>query len=151
MLWARRRGFFKREYEISSDGTAATSLLGGRQESCEFSLSGTNFIIERDGRKRFLLYGPDGRLATAERQTGREWAVRAATGNLTLVKPSFWRSGWEIHQRGSSQGEIWTEGAFKATYHADIPADVPPPIAVFAFYVVLVIFERAAAAAAAGG
>lgn len=151
MWWARRRGIFRREYEISSDGMADMSLFGGPQESCEFSLSGANFAIERDGRKRFLLYGPDGRLATAERQTGREWAVRAATGNLTLVKPSIWRSGWEVHQRGSSQGEIWTEGAFRATYHADIPADVPQPVAVFAFYVVLVIIERAKAAAAAGG
>lgn len=95
MWWARRRGIFRREYEISSDGMADMSLFGGPQESCEFSLSGANFAIERDGRKRFLLYGPDGRLATAERQTGREWAVRAATGNLTLVKPSIWRSGWE--------------------------------------------------------
>jgi hypothetical protein len=151
MLRARRRGFFKRVYEISSDGAAATSLQGGRREGCEFSLSGTYFRIERDGRKRFLLHGPDGRLATAERQTGREWAVRAATGNLTLVKPSIWRSGWEVQQRGSRKGEIRSDGAFKSTYSAGIPADVPQPVAVFAFYVVLVIFERAAAAAAAGG
>jgi hypothetical protein len=142
---------FKREYEITSDGEAVTSLLGGRRESCEFSLDGTGFRIERDGGKRFLLHGPDGRLATAERQTGREWAVRASTGNLKLVKPSFWRSGWEVRQRGSGKGGIRHDGAFKKTYTADLPADVPPPVAVFALYVVLVIFERAAAAAASGG
>jgi hypothetical protein len=65
MLRARRRGVFKRD-----------------------SLSGTGYRIERDGRKRFVLHGPDGQVAIAERQTGREWTVRAATGNLTLVKPS---------------------------------------------------------------
>jgi hypothetical protein len=42
MLRARRRGLFKREYEIYSAG----------------------------------------------QQTGREWTVRTATGDLTLVKPS---------------------------------------------------------------
>jgi hypothetical protein len=151
MLRARRRGIFKREYEITSDGGAATSLLGGRRESCEFSLSGTDFRIERDGRKRFLLHGPDGRIATAERQTGREWTVRADSGNLKLMKPSIWRSRWEVQQRGSRKGEIRQDGAFKQTYTAGIPADVPLPVAVFTLYVVLVIFERAAAAAASGG
>ncbi|HEX6354846.1 hypothetical protein [Actinophytocola sp.] len=150
MLRARRRGMFKRQYEITSADEALTSLIGGRRESCEFSLSDTDFRIERDGRKRFLLHSPDGRVATAERQTGREWAIKATTGNLKLVKPSIWRSGWEVRQRGTRKGEIRHDGAFKRTYTADMPADVPPPVAVFALYVVLVIFERAAAAAAGG-
>ena len=125
MLRARRRGFFKRVYEISSDGAAATSLQGGRREGCEFSLSGTGFRIERDGRKRFLLLGPDGRLATAERQTGREWAVRAATGNLTLVKPSIWRSGWEVQQRGSRKGEIRSRRRVQVHVHRGHPGRRP--------------------------
>lgn len=150
MLRARRRGMFRREYEISSAGEVVTSLLGGRRESCEFSLSGTDFRIERDGRRRFLLHGPDGRVATAERRTGREWAIQAATGNLKLVKPSIWRSGWEVRQRGASKGEIRHDGPFKSTYTADVPDDVPSQVAVFALYVILVIFERAAAAAAGG-
>jgi hypothetical protein len=149
MLRARRRGFFKREYEVSTDAQEVTTLTGGRRESCVFSLSGTEYRIERDGRKRFLLHGPDGRMATADRETGREWSVRAATGNLKLVKPSMWRSGWEVQQRGTSKGGIRHDGAFKSTYTADVPADVPLLVAVFAFYVVLVIFERAANAAAA--
>lgn len=150
MLRARRRGFVKREYDLSSADEMITSLAGGRRESCVFSLSGTEYRIERDGRKRFLLHGPEGQLATASRQTGREWAVRASTGNLKLVKPSIWRSGWEVQQRGSSKGGIRQDGAFKRTFTADMPADVPLPVAVFAFYVVLVLLERAAAAAAAG-
>jgi hypothetical protein len=150
MLRARRRGFFKREYDLSSADEMITSLTGGRRESCVFSLSGTEYRIERDSRKRFLLHGPDGRLATAERETGREWSIRADTGNLKLVKPSMWRSGWEVQQRGASKGDIRQEGAFKQTFTADVPADVPLPVAVFAFYVILVLFERSAAAASAG-
>lgn len=149
ILRARRRGIVKREYEVSTSAETITSLVGGRRESCEFSLSGEDFRIERDGRGRFLLFGPDGRVATAERQTGREWAVQAASGNLKLVKPSIWRSGWEVRQRGSRKGEIRHDGAFTRTYTAEMPGDVPSPVAVFALYVVLVIFERAAASAAA--
>lgn len=150
MLRARRRGFFKREYEIHSAGQLVTELTGGRREGCEFSLSGTGYRAERDGRKRFVLSGPDGQLATAERQTGREWTVRTATGDLTLVKPSVWRSGWEV-RRGGATGSIRHEGAFTRTYSADVPEDVPLPVAVFALYVILVIFEHQAAAAAAAG
>jgi len=149
MLRARRRGLFRREYEVFADDAPVTVLAGARQEGCEFSLGGAGFQVERDGRKRFLLYGPEGQLAAAERVTGREWTVRTPDGNLTLEKPSFWRSGWEIH--GTSTGEIRHEGAFARTYTADVPPDVPLPVAVFVLYVVLVIFERQARAAAAAG
>jgi len=149
MLRARRRGLFRREYEVFADGAPVAVLAGRRREGCEFTLSGKGFRIERDGRKRFLLHGPDGQVAVAERRTGREWTIRTASGELTLAKPSMWRSGWEI--RGTTTGEIRHEGAFKRTCTADVPPDVPLPVAVFVFYVVLVIFERQAAAAAAAG
>jgi hypothetical protein len=149
MLRARRRGFFRREYEVSMDGGPVTSLSCGRRESCEFSLEGKGYRIERADRKRFRLVGSGGQVAVAERQTGRQWTIQAATGNLTIAKPSVWRSGWEIQQGGSARGEIRHDGAFTRTYSASVPADVPLPIAVFAFYVVLVIFERQANAAAA--
>lgn len=150
MLRARRRGLFLRNYEIFSEGEQVTSLEGGRRESAEFSLAGTEYRIEREDRRRFRLVGPEGRVAQAERQTGREWTVRARTGNLTLAKPSIWRSSWDIRQRGTTKGEIRHDGAFKRTYTAGIPADVPLAVAVFALYVVLVIFERQQAAAASG-
>jgi hypothetical protein len=151
MLRARRRGFVKRVYEVSADDEAVTELTGGRREGCVFSLHDTEYRVERVNRKNFRLLGPDGRVATAERLTGREWAVQAATGNLKLVKPSMWRSGWDIQQRGARKGEIRHAGAFKKTYTADVPPDVPLPVAVFTLYVGLVIFERAAEAAASAG
>jgi hypothetical protein len=151
MLRARRRGIFRREYEVSSDGTQVTSLTGGRRESCEFSVADKAYRVERVDRRRFRLIAADGHVATAERRSGREWVIQAATGNLTLVKPSLWRSGWEIRQRGSTRGEIRHDGAFKRTFSAGVPADVPMPVAIFALYVALAIFERQAAAAAAAG
>jgi hypothetical protein len=149
MLRARRRGIFKREYDILFDGEQVTSLVGRRRESCDFSLGGNGYRIERVDRRRFRLLGPTGQEATAERQTSREWRIHAGTGNLTLTKPSLWRSGWEIHQRGTTRGEIHHDGAFKRTFSAGVPTDVPLPVGVFTLYVVLVIFERQAAAAAA--
>jgi len=137
----------RREYEMSADGAPLAVLAGTRREGCEFTLSGTGFRIERDGRKRFLLHGPDGRVAVADRTTGREWRVQATSGDLTLAKPSLWRSDWEV--RGTTTGTIRRERWFKPVYQADVPADVPLPVGVFAFYVVLMILERQAAVAAA--
>ncbi|WP_459722829.1 hypothetical protein [Actinophytocola sp. KF-1] len=150
MLRARRRGFFRREYEITSADVAVTTLGGTRKEGCVFTLDGVEYRVERDGRRRFVLHGPDRRVATADRATGREWTVSANTGNLKLIRPSLWRSAWEIHQRGSARGTIRHEGVFGRTFVAEMPADVPHPVGVFAFYIVLVQFEHAANAAAAG-
>ena len=150
MLRARRRGFFRREYEIESDGVAVTTVGGTRREGCVFTLDGTEYRVERENRRRFVLHGPDRRVATADRATGREWTVKGMNAHMKLVRPSIWRSGWEIHQRGSARGGIAHEGVFGRTFTADVPADVPEPLGVFAFYVVLVQFERAANAAAAG-
>lgn len=141
---------FRREYEIESDGGPVTTLAGARREGCEFTLDGTVYRVERDGRKRFLLHGPGGRTATAERATGREWTVRAESGNVKLVKPSMWRSGWEVHQRGSARGTVRHVGVLSRSYVADMPSDVPMPVRVFALYVLLVHFERQNNAAAAG-
>ncbi|MGB3438781.1 MAG: hypothetical protein WBA97_08515 [Actinophytocola sp.] len=149
MLRARRHGVFRREYEIESDGGSVTTLAGARREGCGFTLAGAEYRIERDGRKRFVLHGPDGRAATADRATHREWAIRAATGDLTLVKPSIWRSAWEVHQRGSARGTIKHDGMFHRSFAADVPSDVPMPVRLFAFYVVLIDYERNANAAAA--
>lgn len=150
MLRARRRGWFRREYDIQSDRGPLTTVTGARREGCAFTLDGAEYRVERDGRKRFVLHGPDGRTATADRETGREWMVRAQSGNVKLVKPSMWRSGWEIHQRGSARGTVRHEGMFNRSFVADVPADVPTPVGVFALYVMLVHFERQNNAAAAG-
>ena len=141
---------FRREYEIESDGGPVTTVAGARREGCVFTLDGAEYRVERDGRRRFVLHGPGGRAATAERATGREWTVQAQSGNVKLVKPSLWRSGWEIHQRGSARGTIRHDGVFSRSFVADMPSDVPMPVRVFALYVLLVHFERQNNAAAAG-
>jgi hypothetical protein len=149
MLRAHKRGMFKRQWDVEGDSGPLTTITGGRKESCEFELAGAGYRVERDGSKKFTLHGPQGRVAAAERDTGREWTVRASSGNVKLVRTSMWRSRLEIRQRGSAQGVIRHDGGFKRTYTAEIPADVPSPVAVFTLYLALVLFERAAATAAA--
>lgn len=141
---------FKRSYEIAQDGRPVTELAGIRRESCEFVLGGVPYSVVRDGRKRFTLSGPDGRMADAVRDTSRRWAVTTAEGGLELVKPSFWRSGWEV-RRGGAAGAIEHEGVFTRSFTAEVPAGVSLPVQVFVLYVVLMILERQQQAAASAG
>lgn len=152
MLRASRQGFFRRGYELESDGVPVTTLDGTRREGCVFTLAGAEYRVERDTRKRFVLRGPDHDAATAERTTGREWTVTTPSGGLTLARPSRWRSVWEVRVRGEVLGTIRHEGVFRRSFVADMPSEVPAPVGVFAFYVVLVNYEREqnAAAGAAG-
>lgn len=142
---------FKRGYEVEVAGGPPIEISRARREACTFDVAGASYRIERDGRKRFVLAGPPGMGATADRETGRQWSITAQSGDAKLVRPSIWRSGWALHQRGSAQGTIRHDGAFSRWYTADLPTDLPLPVRVFAFYVVLVLFERAASAAAAAG
>lgn len=150
MLWARRQGLFSRHYDVTAENAPVTTLTRGSRESCEFTLSEAAYRIERDTRRRFELHGPEGRIAVAEQETGRRWRVSAPSGNLQLVRPSLFRTAWEVHQRGSSRGEIRGRGFWGMNVSAEVPGDVPLPVALFALYVILMIFGRQAAASAAG-
>lgn len=137
---------FKRSYEIAENGRPVTELSGFKRESCEFTVGGVAYRASRDGRKRFLLTGPNGPVADASRETRREWSIKAAEGNLKL-KPR-WRR-WEV-RRGAAVGAIRPVGVFARYFTADLPAGVSLPVQVFVLFVVLMIFERQRAAGAAG-
>lgn len=144
MLQAHRHGMFKQAYEIAEDGRPVTVLDWARREGCAFDLDGARYEITRDGRRHFVLSGQDVRLS-ADRETGRRWTI---TGGLAVVRPSFWRSHWELERDGRPSGTIRHDGGFKRTYTADLPRDLPLPVRLLVFHVVLTQYERTAAAAA---
>jgi len=151
MLQANRQGFFKHRYEITDGAGPVTELADFRRESCEFSLGGQRHRVARENRKRLVFHGPTGWLATADRESGKRWTIRSTTGHFELVRPSAWRSGWELHQHGRPLGTVSRKGK-RST--AELPTTVDLPTQLFAYYVVLIIWERessAAAGAAAGG
>ncbi len=140
---------FKRTYDVTDDGRPLTELSRYRRESCQFAVDGVTYSVSRDGRKRFVLAGPNGRVADAGRETGRLWSFTAAVGRIELIKPSMWR-GWEVRHHGAA-GPVRAGGLFAKYYTVDVPAGIPLPVQVFVLYVALVIFERQQAAAAGAG
>ncbi len=149
MLQAQRRGFFKRSYELTERGSRLTDLADIKRESCDFTVGGHSFRISRERSKRFLLDGPGGQAAVAERDGGSRWRIISPAGSFELVRPSFWRSAWELHMNGQPVGRIEHDGGFGRSSKAELPAEIPKELQVFVYYVVLMVWERAAAAAAA--
>jgi hypothetical protein len=151
MLRVSRRGLFRYQYDLTEDDRPVTQFTGFRREGCEFTLAGETLRVGRERSRRFVLDGPGGRIATADRESGRRWTITTPASRFELVRPSVWRSAWEMHHGGRAVGRIEQDrGFFVRTSHADLPADLPLPVRVFAFYVVLILWERANAAAAAG-
>lgn len=151
MLQASRRGFFKRSYQLAEDGRPVTELTGFRRESCSFTVDSQPYEVHRERRKRFTLSGPGGVVATADRAGGRQWTIGSTAGKLELVRPSLWRSHWELRRGSRSMGTVRHAGGFGRSSIADLAPDIPLPLRVFAYYVVLMVWERAAAAAANSG
>ncbi|GAB3446826.1 hypothetical protein [Actinophytocola sediminis] len=149
MLLASKYGVFKHRYELSEDDQPVTELANFRRESCEFTIDGEALRVSRERSKRFVFEGPRGRIASADRESSNRWAITTSTGKYELVRPSYWRSAWELRHGDRSVGRIEPgKGLFNRTSQADLSADLPIAVRVFAFYVVLIQWQRAAAAAA---
>lgn len=149
MLQAQKRGFFKRSYELTERGSRVADLADIKREGCEFTVGGHSYRIQRERSKRFLLNGPGGEEAVAERDGGRRWRISSSAGSFELVKPSMWRSHWELQVNGQAVGRIEHAGGFGRLSKAELPAEVPRALQVFVYYVVLMVWEREASAAAA--
>jgi len=150
MLEAQKRGFFKRSYELTERGSRVADLADIKREGCDFTVGGHSYRIRRERSKRFFLDGPGGEAAVAERDGGRRWRISSPAGSFELVKPSMWRSPWELQANGRAVGRIEHAGGFGRLSKAELPAEIPRELQVFVFYVVLMTWEREASAAAAG-
>lgn len=148
MLRATRRKVFRFGYDLTEDDGRSYDPFNPRREVCDFTAAGERLRAEREGNKRFVLTGPRGVMATADRESGRRWLIATTDGHVTLVKPSIWREGWELHDGERVLGGFRRDGVFSMNAHSDVVAEVPAALRVFAFHVVLVLWARAAAAAA---
>jgi hypothetical protein len=151
MLQSTRRGFFRHSYEISEDGRPTVTLTGTRREGCSFELDDEPYRVTRDGRKAFVLTGPWGEAARAERVGSRTWTVSSLHVPLELVRTSIWKETWEVRRFGEPVGTLSKDGAFKNTSTADLPDDLPLFLRLFVVCVVEALWERSRQAAAAGG
>jgi hypothetical protein len=147
MVQIRRIKFFSPRYAVTDSQGAMTSWQGrfGR-EGATAEIDGESYTFRRDGRKRFVLAAGQRELAVADRsgRSGRQWGVSAAGTDYQLMRPSMWRSGFELRLGGRSLGTVRRK---RRTVTCALPDDLPAVIQTFVGFVAIALWNREAAAA----
>jgi len=117
---------------ISEDGRQVTSFTHFFQTSCD--IDGVPYRLTREGRDRFWLEGPTGTIGVAHRTGRGEILVSSTPHELYLRRAARFSRRWELYEGGQVVG-----GCRSTTFsgESDLPAHLPMPLRVFAFYVVI--------------
>lgn len=152
MLHARKQGAFKRAYDITTAaGTpVATWSKSTWQNNGEFELDGARYGVRTSGwiQQRAELVEGQGREVAAADQVGRKrWTITTGRREYTFRRASAWRADQVLEVDGEQVGTIRRTGRWTTGAEADLPG-LPPPVAVFALVVVLMMWQRNDTAAA---
>lgn len=118
-------------YLISEDDRQITSFTTFSPTPCDIDGVGHRLIHDQD---RLWLEGPTGIAASAHRTGRGQVHVSSNTHELTLRRTSRFARTWELYHGGQVTGTC-RMGIFGA--RGDLPADLPMPLRVFLFYVVI--------------
>ncbi|HEX6459284.1 MAG TPA: hypothetical protein VF032_10245 [Thermoleophilaceae bacterium] len=148
MVQIRRIKFFKPRYAVTDSDGALTSWAGrfGREGASAY-FDGQAYAFRRDGRKRFVLSADDAQVALAERAHG-QWRVSSDGSDYALVRPSKWRSGYELRAEGRALGTISRR---RRTVSCDLPDELSVTLQAFIGFVAIALWNREAAAAGGAG
>jgi hypothetical protein len=119
-------------YLISEDGRQVTSFTTFFRTPCD--IDGVTYQLTHEDKGRFWLEGPTGNAAFAYRTGRGEVLVSAPEHELYLRRAKRWPPRWELHHGGQVLGTCHLS-AFGA--RSDLPANLPMPLRVFLFYVVI--------------
>lgn len=156
MLEATRRSSWKSEWTLSRDGVSLVTVKGSMwKQGATFTLAGREYRVSANwtGSQYALLDAgptgdPDLPLATAERVGRKNWTVAADGRTHRFRRASIWRSDQELlDDADRAVGRVRRTNAWHTRAEADLPG-LPEPVQVFAFAVVLLMWEMASAAAA---
>jgi hypothetical protein len=150
VLEARRKGFWKGDYELNVDGRpltrwdAKTWRTGGW-----FELDGRRYEVRANGwGTRYEMTDPTGMPVAGAHRVGRKrWTVEAGGRTYGFERASFWRSEERLVADGRPVGSVRRVSAWRGDAVADLPG-LPLPVQVFVFTVVLTAWDAAATAAA---
>jgi hypothetical protein len=150
MIQIRRTKVFKPRFAVT-DSRGFVSDWSGRfgREGATGVVDGETYTFRKDGRKRFALSAGEREVASAERigRSERKWAIASEGRSYELVKPSAFRSKFELHADGATVGTITRR---RRNTNCDLPDDVPLTVQSFVGFVAMALWSREAAAASGG-
>jgi len=147
-------GFFSRHYDLIRGGEiVATLRMSLWREGCEFAIAGHAFAIRRVSmwKDGFQLFAGDQSVCDVKRSFWSRRFEMAAVDQQWVLQPAGWFT--RTYQLLAGEREVGTirhAGWFTRGRVAEFAADVPPPVQVFAIFLVLVISRRQQSHAAAG-
>lgn len=117
---------------ISEGSREVTSFTHFAQTPCD--IDGIAYWLTREGRERFWLEGPTGTVGVAHRAGRGELLISCHPHELYLRRTGRFSRRWELHE-----GEQVVGSCRSTTFsgESDLPAHLPLPLRVFAFYVVI--------------
>lgn len=152
MLHARRSGGLRTHYDISVDGTPLTTCSSRMcRQGGSFELDGRRFDVGGNlrGRTYGLATADGAEVAAADRVGRRSWNVQVGRRRYDVRRASFWRSDQALlDATGTEIGSVRTVGLWGREAEADLPG-LALPVQVFAFALVLTMWEAQNQAAAA--
>jgi hypothetical protein len=163
MLEARPVGIFSRDFDIEAAGQRIATLHVSRwKEAAALAFEGRSYKLYREGvlSGAFLLELEGQVVARAVKPSvfRSRFELELDSRSYSLERASVFGKTFRLSAGDAGGGTIQRAALFTRKTAIDLPPDWPIPVQVFAFWLVLVIWNRqrrsggaAAAAAAAGG
>ncbi|HEX5761302.1 MAG TPA: hypothetical protein VF121_19115 [Thermoanaerobaculia bacterium] len=156
MLEARPISFFSQDFGIEAGGQQIALLdVSCWKEAGEISIQGQPYRLYRERLMSgaFVLEGEGQPVARAIKPSPfrSQFDLELDSDRYTLQRDSAFGRSFSVFQDRAVVGSIRPAGAFTRRSILDLPSDWSIPIQVFAFWLVLVIWNRDGAAAAAAG
>jgi hypothetical protein len=152
MLHARRSGGLRTHHDISVDGAPLTTWTSRMwRKGGSFELDGTRFDVGGNlwGRTYGMATADGAEVATADRVGRRSWHVQVGGRTYDFRRASIWRGDQVLlDATGTEIGSVRKVGFWGREAEADLPG-LALPVQVFAFVVVLTMWEDQQQAAVA--
>jgi hypothetical protein len=151
---ARPRHLFSWGFDLYLDGELLTGFdMAWLREGGQFTWDGTEYQLSREGLWSgdfLLLTGDEVRArATKESAFERTFVVRLDERALRLEAASVFSRSFRLSEHGVMIGRVTPDHFFTRACTLDVPGDLPVPVQVFIFWLVVLMWRRADSAAAA--
>jgi hypothetical protein len=148
------QGFFSRHYDLVRGGVTVASIkMSLWTEGCEFTIAGHGFAIRKVSiwKDGFQLFAGDQPVGNAKRDFwSRRFEVSSAGENWLLAPVGWFSRGYRFLAGEREVGTIQPTGWLTRKRVADFADEVPPPVQLFAIFLVLVVGQRQQKQASAG-
>jgi hypothetical protein len=156
MLYAIPRHLFSWDFTVLRDGAVLAEVdQAWFGEWAEVTIGGQAYAVSRESilQGTFSLRCGDQVLARAQKAGvfSRAFAVDLPDRGLELKALSVWGRRFGLFEDGQQLGSIGPTAWLGRRAEIDLPGDIPLPVQVFLFWLVVVLWRRAASSSAAAG